>query len=408
MRVLWFACTPSCYDVKTMGGWIEALEKVVRNYLIDIQLAIVFEHNDDIFKVERNGVIYYPIRLEGTIKDKIISRFHHSPQKHYEKLRPKYLKAVNDFKPDLIQCFGTELWHYSLLQKELNIPFVIHIMGFWNIISLMENIHSGSKNVINPLAKYRQYKNLKISQEHLVMECESMKCCQYFMGRTEWDKNVVKYFSPNSIYFHCPEAIRDEIYLSDKKWVFKHSDVIKLITISNAGDLKGNEIMLHTAWILKYRFGKKIEWVYTTFESAMEKYEDKTGIKCSDVGIKPIGRLNSLELADALCSAQMFIHSSIIDNSPNSICEAQLIGIPVISTNSGGIPQIVEDGVTGFLYPYSEPYALAFKIMELHNNEKILNTISENERQISHHRHNPKLLAERLVTIYEQIINSKL
>lgn len=407
MKVLWFSCTPSCYDVDTRGGWIEALEKVVCKYLPNVELAVVFEHHDNVFKVKRNGVTYYPIQNERNKIERIIDMFYSSSRKEYERLKPKYLRTIEDFKPDLIQCFGTEMWHYSLLQKEVKIPFVIHLMGFWNIYNMMNDIvsHKCSSNLnINFLRKLHSENLCKRMNEHMDMERESMRCCRYFMGRTEWDKKIVKYFSLDSIYFHCPEAIREDVEKSSRQWQFKFNDTIKLITISNAGILKGNEIMLRTAWILKHRFNKNVEWIYTTSDEAMLPYEKSTNIRCRDVGIKPIGRLNSIELSEALCSAQMFIHASIIDNSPNAICEAQLVGIPVVATNSGGIPQIVEDGVSGFLYPYSEPYALAFKIMELHNNKAVLTEISENERRISHERHNPELLANRLFEIYNNVI----
>ena len=61
MRVLWFAVTPSLYDEKVTGGWVASLERVVRQYGDNIELGIAFEHSDCCFKVERDGVVYYPM-----------------------------------------------------------------------------------------------------------------------------------------------------------------------------------------------------------------------------------------------------------------------------------------------------------------------------------------------------------
>ena len=113
MKVLWFAMTSACYDVQNTGSWIEALEKIFKKNLPEVELGIAFEHQDDIFKVERNGVTYYPIHIKRTA----------SPKKNFELLRPHYLKAVEDFHPDIVHCFGTERWHYGLIAKEFNIPF---------------------------------------------------------------------------------------------------------------------------------------------------------------------------------------------------------------------------------------------------------------------------------------------
>lgn len=84
--------------------------------------------------------------------------------------------------------------------------------------------------------------------------------------------------------------------------------------------------------------------------------------------------------------------------------KVQLIGTPIISTNAGGIPSLIEDGETGFLYPYSEPHALAFKIMNLAGNKEKLEKVSDNEYRVSHNRHNPENIARQIIQIYSQII----
>ena len=403
MRVLWFSCSPACYDIVNFSSWVEALEKIVRTHLPEIELGIAFEHTDKIFKVVRDGVTYYPVDYDQSPWEKLRSKFCFSERNKTFRLNQGYKKVIEDFKPDIIQCFGTELWHYSLLQQEVEVPFVIHLMGFWNIYNMMSDIVSRYDThnfILNPNKRRRIHIERKYLKEHEEMELETMSCSHYFMGRTEWDKVIVRHFSPNATYYHCPEAIREEIYSSPTRWKYRKDDIIRLVTISNAGILKGNEIMLRAALILKQKFGKEVVWKITTTVKAMKKYESQTGIKCADVGIIPIGRVNASEIPDTICSAEMFVHCAIIDNSPNAICEAQLLGCPVIATNAGGIPQIVSDGETGILYPYAEPYALAFRIMELHNNERELNRLSQNEWEMAHQRHNPETIAKRLKEIY--------
>lgn len=400
MRVLWFAMTSSCYDVKNTGSWIEALEKIFKRYLPDVELGIAFEHQDEVFKVDREGVTYYPIHIQRTS----------SPKNNYELLRPHYLKVIEDFKPDIIHCFGTERWHYGLMAKEVKVPFVIHIMGFMNIYDPMDEIvlheHDYIKyfnyNPIKYLIHKREYKTKHENQE---LERGVMTANKYFMGRTEWDKNIVKYYSPGSTYYHCEEAIRDEIYNSPVKWKFHSRKKIRLITIGNAGSLKGNEMMLRAAWLLKKQFHVDFEWLYTSDEYQLSFFEKVIGIKHDDVNIKLIGRLSASEIVTQLADADFYIHPAIIDNSPNTVCEAQLIGTPIISTNAGGIPSLIEDGKTGFLYPYSEPHALAFKIMNLVGNKEVLEKVSENEYCVSHNRHNPENIAKNINNIYEYIIS---
>ena len=282
-------------------------------------------------------------------------------------------------------------------------------MGFMNIYDPMDEIVLHEHDYIkyfkyNPIKYLIHKREYKTKQENQELERGVMTANKYFMGRTEWDKNIVKYYSPGSTYYHCEEAIREEIYSSTVKWTFHPREKIRLITIGNAGSLKGNEMMLRTAWLLKNQFNFDFEWFYTSNEYTLSFFENVIGIKHDDVDIKLIGRLNASEIAKQLADADFYIHPAIIDNSPNTVCEAQLIGIPIISTNAGGIPSLIEDGKTGFLYPYSEPHALAFKIMNLAGQKKQLEKISENEKQVSLRRHHPENIAKQIKQIYSQIV----
>lgn len=405
MKVLWFSITPSCYDVKNTGSWIQALEEIFRKYLPEVELGIAFEHSDNVFKVERNGVTYYPVNTPKS----------NSPLKHFEEIRPKYLNVINDFKPDIVHCFGTERHHYGLLAKDVKVPFVIHMMGFMNIYDAMEDMALHSLDYwkyfsFNPLKVYLNHKATKRTKaENQMLEKQVMECNRYFMGRTEWDKNIVKYYSHDAEYFHCPEAIRPEIYNALVRWNFKKDSKIRLVTIGNSGSLKGNDVMLKAAWLLKNEFHVDFEWIYTSDPYKMGFFEKVVGIKHADVNIKLIGRIDAKRIAEELSKAELYIHPSIIDNSPNTLCEAQLVGIPVIAANTGGLAQMVEDGKTGVLYPFNEAHALAFAIMNLHNDEERLCTMSDAEYKMSHMRHNPELIAKRVMEIYDEIadINKK-
>ena len=123
-----------------------------------------------------------------------------------------------------------------------------------------------------------------------------------------------------------------------------------------------------------------------------------------NLGIKLIGRIEASAVAKELAEADVYVHTAIIDNSPNSLCEAQYIGCPVLSTFVGGIPQLVEDGKTGLFYPYNEPYTLAFKLMNIFQNVKLLSYLSKNEILVSHNRHNDESIFLQLFNIYKDIL----
>jgi len=130
MRVLWLATSPSLYLEGKVMGWIGSLEHIIRMHCPEIELGIAFEHVYDKFKVERNGVTYYPINFGKGISNILKLKF--NGNNNWFIKRPLLMEIVGDFKPDIIHCFGSE-WNWGLLAKETSVPMVLHMQGFINI-----------------------------------------------------------------------------------------------------------------------------------------------------------------------------------------------------------------------------------------------------------------------------------
>ena len=77
------------------------------------------------------------------------------------------------------------------------------------------------------------------------------------------------------------------------------------------------------------------------------------------------GRLDKDAMTQAYREADIAINPSLVDNMPNSILEAMASGIPVVSTNVGGVPFIVQDQDTALLVPPKSPEAMANAILRL-------------------------------------------
>ena len=119
------------------------------------------------------------------------------------------------------------------------------------------------------------------------------------------------------------------------------------------------------------------------------------------------GSVGKEVLVNELCNSSVYVHPSYIDNSPNSVCEAQFIGIPVLATNVGGIPSLVKDGETGFLFPANDPYMLANLIKMVVNDVALSEKISSAEISVAKTRHNPDSIKTTLLNVYNYILNEK-
>ena len=130
----------------------------------------------------------------------------------------------------------------------------------------------------------------------------------------------------------------------------------------------------------------------------------KTSILCRDVCVKPLGRKSAKEVQQNLIDASLYVHTAYIDNSPNSICEAQYLGLPVISTYVGGIPSLFKDDYPqDCLVPTNDPYYLASKIVEILKNEELSLSMSKSNLEIATYRHSEERILNDLLRCYKKI-----
>ena len=407
MRILWFSVTPSLFNPRSNGhnggGWIASLEQIVRKNK-DIELGVAFNFPDNGFKYENDGVSYYPIKPEmRSLFGKLTGRSDDGNK------TTKFLQIIEDFKPDLIQIFGSEN-EFGAICRLTRIPVVIHMQGcippYHNALFpvgmkksdfLLKKGLSFSYRIIG-------LRSEKAFRKRAEMEIETIQSCKYFMGRTEWDKSLIDLFNPNATYFHCEEALRDSFINSNKQWNFSNEKKKAIVSVISRPWYKGCDLILKTAALLKRFTNIDFEWkVYGIPE--MKFYESVYGIKAKNVNVRPMGTASKEELVDALCSSSCYVHTSYIDNSPNSICEAQILGVPVLATNVGGISSIVNNGIDGILFPANAPYTAVALIKKVTKDEELSCRLSSNAIERAKDRHNPAKIGNRLVEIYETIIN---
>ncbi len=79
--------------------------------------------------------------------------------------------------------------------------------------------------------------------------------------------------------------------------------------------------------------------------------------------------------------ADMYLNASLLDDTPLSLIEAQAAGLPVVTTDAGGILNIVKDRVNGLAVPVSDPSAMADRIIELVEHPELVSVLSLQGRQ---------------------------
>lgn len=408
MKVLWFSVTPSMYSPHSNGhnggGWIASLEQIVRQ-MDDVQLGVAFNLDSSDFKNVVDGVTYYPMPTPRT--GMLRSLF--SRNRLNEKLA-YWLRVVDDFKPDIIQIFGSEN-EFGLMIPHVKVPVVIHMQGCmppYENASMPVGLSRRDFLTVPGLAlreRWMGWRTAPAFKATAEREIQVIQSCRYFMGRTAWDRNLVSLFNPAAKYYHCEEALRDSFLQMKKRWQYQDCKKVSIISVISRPWYKGQDLILKTAALLKRFANIDFEWnVYGI--PHMRFFENKYGIKAADVNVNVRGTAGKEKLVDALCGASCYVHTSYIDNSPNSLCEAQMLGVPVLATHVGGISSLVKDGETGILYPANAPYDLASAIVQLSQDKSACERMSQQERQAAESRHNPEAIQETLHSIYRDILKS--
>jgi glycosyltransferase involved in cell wall biosynthesis len=408
MRVLWFTNNTAGYNSTVSGynggGWITSLkEELVK--LPDVELGISFFLQGEPFNVKKENVEYYPISLKRSFLARFKRYFHRKSQ--IESHIAEFIKVIADFNPDLIHVFGSERT-YGLIAQTTDVPTIIHLQGLlipylnafvppfyskWDVFRL---------NGLNPLKLLSNFKDFKGWERSAKREKQIFAGCNYFMGRTEWDKRISKLYSPKSQYFYCSEMLRESFYNAEAWQINTNRDKIIIVTTISSPLYKGADMLLKTARILKEELKLSFEWfVYGI--SDMKFASNKTGIVPNLVSVFPKGIASTDELINALINCDVCFHPSYIDNSPNSVCEAQLLGVPTLACNVGGVSSLIEHLKSGILIPANDPFTAASYIEEIVRDNVLASSIGLNARIVAKQRHDKKIILNDLVTIYRTI-----
>lgn len=396
INVLWFAGNPALYASSQYngGGWIGALQReLVSTRGEEIRLHIAFPWTENI-KNTKDNVVYYGIK-------KIEHAFYQYKKKENKQLE-LMKNVIADCHPDIIHVFGTEAI-YGLVSTITEIPVVIHLQGILTAIfeSWMPQNLSWSQYILRRpgmfLGYWGQFKLIR--RERTMFEH-----CTFFMGRTIWDKRLLNLLSPSSSYHYCSEMLRPEIYHSEHIWAPQHHHKARIMSVISGAVYKGADVILRTANVLKIYFSFDFEW-YVYGVNDLSLPERITGIKASDVNVVAAGIVNANELVSSICNSDIFVHPSYIENSPNSVCEAQVLGIPLIATHVGGCESIVEHEKTGIIVPPNDIYMMASQIKRLLSDIQFCKELSTSERRVALERHNPQTIVSDLISIYKSIIN---
>ena len=409
MKILWFEVTePSAYisGGTPIGGWQDSLERIVRT-IPDIELTIAFMSEKYSEMKVVDGVRYIPIYARWSFYERRLRKYW---DVYVEKMLPTAKQIVMELKPDLIHVFGTE-WPFGQISAYTKIPVVIHIMGAivpYNNANYPPNYSTCieiANSLLSPRTMFSIWKKHWDNKNWELWERKTWNLVSNYMGRTQWDESLSRVMHPGRRYFHVEEALRIDFLSGRHHWQLPKDRKLRLISTGCSSYWKGPDMMLKVAKILK-ELGVNFEWLVAgNMPSNIKKnVENHEGLRFEDCNINILGYKSSEELMSILCSSTIYVHTAYIENSPNSICEAQCLGLPIISTNVGGIASLVRQGIDGVLVAANDPWQMADAIIELSKDKNRMIMYSENSRKFALARHKDEHIKTQLLDCYNSLI----
>ena len=141
--------------------------------------------------------------------------------------------------------------------------------------------------------------------------------------------------------------------------------------------------------------------IFATFGRGAETL-DGAELSLNHTGAKA----SEAEMAELLQAADLYVCPSLEDNLPNTVMEAMACGLPVIGTNVGGIPDMVKEGVNGYLVEPGEPAALADALQQMLYGQHKLKEMGKCSRAICEREFGNGVQARVYSDLFEELLTT--
>ena len=380
MKVLWIAPIPIIGTLDSHPApWVMTLAKALVDQ--NVNLTIINNNSNiqnDIFKTEYKNIKIIYIKTPKPKLD-LLSLY----LLRISKVNNYLKKIVHNF--DILHIHGTE-HQYEVMSKGLIIPKVVSIQG----------IMSECVDFL-PDRMYKQKLGWKLSafyETRYILKNHNYSC------RTKWDSAFVRSKNPQAKIFMIWEMIRKDFFydnFSEKKE--------KILFVGGKNPIKGLKEILIAYNSSIQSIGSKLIVLGSCSVKDIQNIINEEKLYTINIdNIDCRGMQDSVGMINAYKESYCLVHPTSIDNSPNSVCEAQLSGLPVIATDVGGVSSLIENAQTGLLIQ-NDPKAIEMAVIKLYEDDLLRGHISKQARRVARERHNPKTIIKQTVAMYEEIIS---
>jgi len=390
------------------GSWVDNLLMAIAGKS-NMTIAVASAGEYPYESLEVDGVTYFHLPRETLPAGRVrrVTRNWARCVKPSELLAPAQ-ELVSRVKPDVAHVFGTEN-PFGLLASRTSVPCLVSLQGltmacadaYFRGVAPSELVRLAlSREFLRGASEIHGYLRMRLLARQ---ELEVLRTATHFAGRTDWDRSIVSAFNPNAHYHHLDEILRPLFYT--KKWEGRAGPPVVFST-SSPMLFKGTEVLLKALSILSQTgIRLRLRVAGVPDEGQVSRFYRRVACREGVEGqVTWLGRVDAERLADELCTCSLFVHPSHVDNSPNSLAEAMLLGVPCIASNAGGIPSLLRHGKHGLLFPDGDAAALAGSIRSMVHEPAVAAELGAAARKRALARHDPETVANGLLDIYSAVL----
>ena len=426
MRILWI-CNVKIAKIDRInqssnkvyvGGWLEGMSDLLLKDK-DVSLIYCYPNYESDLLIEGHESNFYSYGIPMKYSEATKTLNTDSSAVH------DFKKILEKTKPDIVHFWGTEFLYalefYKVLknyqQGRYEDKAIISIQGLVSVYA--KHFVAGIPDRImksSTLSEFKGHCSLRLMKESYIFrgtkEEELLKYAKNVIGRTSWDEACTAIINSKRTYYKCNESLRSVFYSG--KWEYKKCRPHQIFISQASYPIKGLHKVLEAVNLIKDRYpdllikvagqnifkGSKIKGnTYGNYiQSLIKKYDLSHNIEFC-------GMLDADNMKKILLESNVFVSPSSIENSPNSLGEAMLLGMPCIASDVGGCADMMEHKKEGLIYPFDESYKLAFYLCKVFDDDLLANSLGQEARKKAHITHNKEKNNEVLCEIYKKIIN---
>ena len=328
----------------------------------------------------------------------------------------RFQKIIDEVNPDIIDIQGVEFSiGRDLLMCKYNCPVAATIQGLPAELAKVYGVGM-PKNFIRKrtIADWMHFKGAFEKQLFMKkrgeISHEIIRKADYIIGRTEWDHANTWKVNNDAKYCYNARVLRDEFY--ENTWDIENITPHTIFGIQGRDSAKGLHIAIEAIAILKkeypdvklsvpgmYKFDSpkiKMDWYEKHIRDLIKKYSLEDNIEFT-------GGLTAGEIAQKMMKTHVFCQHSMLENSPNSLAEAMIMGVPCVASYVGGTATYVVPEETALVYERSEAGTLAYMIKRIFEDNELAVKLSTNARKDAVKRFDRDKNVDSLYKIYDRI-----